>query len=125
MPDQQDQTQKGGTMRLGAYECKLKKGTRAQLAYGEETVYERHRHRYEFNNTYRDTFEQHGMTIAGVHPTNSLAEIVELTDHPWFVAVQFHPELKSRPRRPHPLFRELVKHSLLLSGSSHSISSGS
>ncbi len=110
MEDQINVENKGGTMRLGEYPCKLKEGSKAKEAYAnEEIINERHRHRYEFNNEYRDVIESHGMEITGVSPDNRLVEIVELKDHPWYVAVQFHPELKSRPTRSHPLFRELIK----------------
>lgn len=108
MPDQQNVDEKGGTMRLGQYPCRLTPGTRALAAYGEELIFERHRHRYEFNNVYRSKFAGAGMKIAGVNPDRDLVEIVELPEHPWFVGVQYHPELKSRPNRPHPLFRDFV-----------------
>ncbi|MEK7213468.1 MAG: CTP synthase, partial [Patescibacteria group bacterium] len=94
----------GGTMRLGAYKCVLAKGTLAQKLYGETRISERHRHRYEFNNDYREAMEQAGLKVSGVNPENDLVEIVELTNHPYFVGVQFHPEFKSRPLHPHPLF---------------------
>ncbi len=100
--------EKGGTMRLGAYRCALRAGTRARAAYGDETIHERHRHRYEFNNAYRERLEAAGLVIGGVNPERDLVEIVELRDHPWFVGVQYHPEFKSRPTTPHPLFREFV-----------------
>jgi CTP synthase len=99
----------GGTMRLGSYECILKKGSIARKAYGVDTVVERHRHRYEFNNAYREALEEAGMSIAGVHPQADLVEIVELKNHPFFVGVQFHPEFLSRPMRPHPLFLAFVR----------------
>ena len=108
MPDQQGKQQTGGTMRLGRYDCRLKEGTRARALYGEEFISERHRHRYEFNNAYRELLEQAGMTISGVNPQRNLVEVIELPDHPWFVACQYHPEFKSRPNRPHPLFAGLV-----------------
>ena len=101
-------TDKGGTMRLGAYPCRLVAGTRARAVYGEEVVHERHRHRYEVNNDYRGLFAENGLTISGLSPDGGLVEIIELGDHPWFVAGQFHPELKSRPTSPHPLFTEFV-----------------
>jgi CTP synthase len=107
MPDQKD-VEMGGTMRLGAWPCKLVPGTRAAAAYGTDLVTERHRHRYEINNAYRDALEEGGLIISGESPDGRLAEIMELIDHPWFVGVQFHPELKSRPTRPHPLFRDFV-----------------
>jgi CTP synthase len=102
-------TTKGGTMRLGAYPCRLEEGSRARAIYGEEEISERHRHRFEVNNAYRDVLEEHGLTISGTSPDGGLVEMVEITDHPWFLAVQFHPELKSRPLRPHPLFASFVE----------------
>jgi len=99
---------KGGTMRLGAYPAVLRKGSRAYEAYRSNNISERHRHRYEFNNKYRKDFEKAGMVLSGISPSNELVEIVELKDHPWFVASQFHPEFKSRPNRPHPLFRDFI-----------------
>ena len=98
----------GHTMRLGKYRCALKHDTNSYKAYAQEEIWERHRHRYEFNNDYLTRFEEGGMTIAGKNPDRNLVEIVEIPDHPWYVAVQFHPELKSRPNRPHPLFRDFV-----------------
>lgn len=112
MPDQRDVDEKGGTMRLGIYPCKLSKDTNSYKAYGEEIIYERHRHRYEFNNEFRKELTDAGLILAGTSPDEKLVEIVELKDHPWFVAVQFHPELKSRPNRPHPLFKDFIKASL-------------
>ena len=112
MPDQRNIDEKGGTMRLGRYACRLMEGTHAYEAYGVEEIGERHRHRYEFNDRYRDLFESAGMRIGGVNPVRNLVEIIELRDHPWYVGVQFHPELRSRPNRPHPLFREFVRASL-------------
>jgi len=108
LPEQKDVNSKGGTMRLGLYPCKLAGDTKAFAAYGEEIVYERHRHRYEFNNLYREELQSAGMVFSGTSPDDRLVEIVELKDHPWFVATQFHPEFKSRPNRPHPLFRDLI-----------------
>jgi CTP synthase len=108
MPDQRDLEDKGGTMRLGLYPAKLAAGSRARQVYGEEVVYERHRHRFEVNNRYRAALEAAGLILSGVSPDGRLVEIVELRDHPWFVASQFHPEFKSRPERPHPLFRGFV-----------------
>lgn len=102
----------GHTMRLGKYRCDLTPGTFSYRAYGKQTISERHRHRYEFNNDYRERFTKAGMVIAGVNPDRNLVEIVEIPEHPWFVAVQFHPELKSRPNRPHPLFRDFVAASI-------------
>jgi CTP synthase len=95
-------------MRLGQWVCCLTPGTRAYEAYGEPIVFERHRHRYEFNNVYRKRLEAAGMVLCGRSADNKLIEIIELRDHPWFVATQFHPEFKSRPTRPHPLFRALI-----------------
>ena len=108
MPEQEDIEDKGGTMRLGAYPCRVVEGTRAFEAYGSEIVYERHRHRYEVNNAYRDRLTEAGLVISGVSPDGRLVEMVELPDHPWFVASQGHPEFKSRPTRPHPLFKSFV-----------------
>jgi len=103
---------KGGTMRLGLYPCRLDRDSRARAAYGADDVRERHRHRLEFNNDYRERLVRAGMKLAGICPENDLVEIIELEDHPWFVGVQFHPELRSRPRRAHPLFREFVRAAL-------------
>jgi len=108
MPDQRDITEKGGTMRLGLYPCELIPGTRAHAAYGCNRVEERHRHRFEFNNRYRAILEASGLVISGVSPDKRLVEIIELRDHPWYVASQFHPEFQSRPGKPHPLFRGFV-----------------
>ena len=108
MPDQRDITEKGGTMRLGLYPCDLIPGTRAHAAYGCNRVEERHRHRFEFNNRYRAILEAAGLVISGVSPDKRLVEIIELRDHPWYVASQFHPEFQSRPGKPHPLFRGFV-----------------
>ncbi|MCT4627848.1 CTP synthase [Halodesulfovibrio sp.] len=104
-----EETDKGGTLRLGAYPCKVRPKTNAQVAYGEEMISERHRHRYEFNNAYYKRLEEAGMTFSGVSPDETLVEIVEVKDHPWFLACQFHPEFKSTPMNPHPLFREFIK----------------
>ncbi len=104
MPDQQGIANLGGTMRLGAYPCKLVPGTRAAEAYGQDLVYERHRHRFEFNNAYREMLEQGGLVVSGLSPDGRLVEIAESRGHPWMVGSQFHPEFKSRPNRPHPLF---------------------
>ncbi|MBI1803104.1 MAG: CTP synthase [Ignavibacteriae bacterium] len=109
MIEQKKVTAYGGTMRLGSYPCKITKGTKTHRAYKKELVHERHRHRYEVNNAYRDILMQHGMVVSGICPTNDLVEIIELPDHPWFVAGQFHPELRSRAVNPHPLFRDFVK----------------
>ncbi|PIZ95320.1 MAG: CTP synthase, partial [Candidatus Magasanikbacteria bacterium CG_4_10_14_0_2_um_filter_33_14] len=99
----------GGTMRLGAYDCALRYDTKTYEAYKQDVISERHRHRYEFNNDYRDEMDKAGLQVVGVNPESCLVEIVELKDHPFFVGTQFHPEFKSRPMKPHPLFREFVK----------------
>jgi len=108
MADQENVTNLGGTMRLGEYPCDIDKNSKAYEAYGEEKVSERHRHRYEFNNDYRELFEGTDLKLTGLSPDERLVEIVEVKDHPWFVGVRFHPELKSRPTRAHPLFREFI-----------------
>ena len=108
MPDQHNVRQRGGTMRLGKYPCVLDIHSKTYQVYGEELIYERHRHRYEFNNDYREELERAGMMLAGTSPDKHIVEMVELVDHPWFVGCQFHPEFKSRPNRPHPLFRGLI-----------------
>ena len=108
MPDQVGVTAKGGTMRLGKYPCQLTAGTRAQAAYGQSEIWERHRHRYECSNVFRPALEEAGLRIAGTSPDGRLVEMVELPEHPWYVGCQFHPEFKSRPDRPHPLFRGFV-----------------
>ena len=109
MPDQAEVTEKGGTMRLGAYPCELKEGSRVRGIYGESLISERHRHRYEVNNKYREALSSKGMVFSGLSPNGQLVEIIELKRHPWFIGCQFHPELKSRPMRPHPLFRDFVR----------------
>ncbi|MFT3692408.1 MAG: CTP synthase [Kofleriaceae bacterium] len=109
MPDQRGVTDKGATMRLGSYPCVLKPGTKAQDAYASTEISERHRHRWEVNNNYRDTLERHGMVLSGLSPDGRLVEMLELPQHPYFVACQFHPEFKSRPSAPHPLFSRFVK----------------
>ena len=108
LPEQHDITDMGGTMRLGTYPCRLVPLTQAANAYGEDIVYERHRHRFEFNNRFREPLEQKGLIPSGLSPDNRLVEIVEVKDHPWMVACQFHPEFKSRPNHPHPLFYSFV-----------------
>jgi CTP synthase len=107
MPDQKD-VEMGGTMRLGLWECRLQPGTRAAEVYGESTVFERHRHRFEVNNAYRDQLAEVGLVVSGASPDGKLAEIMEFRDHPFFVGVQFHPEFRSRPNRPHPLFVDFI-----------------
>ncbi len=109
MNDQKDKEQKGGTMRLGAYPCSIKEGSLMDRAYGKSEIFERHRHRYEFNNEYREDIENHGMKITGVSPNGVLVEAVEIPSHKFFVGVQYHPEFKSRPNHAHPLFREFVR----------------
>ncbi len=108
LPGQRGVIEKGGTMRLGAYPCHLVEGTRAARAYGERVVWERHRHRFEFNNRFREPLERVGLIPSGLSPDGRLVEISELRDHPWMVGVQFHPEFRSRPNRPHPLFRDFI-----------------
>lgn len=112
MEEQKKIVNKGGTMRLGAYDCKLKKGSKAYAAYGETLIHERHRHRYEFNNKYLEQLEHAGLKAVGVNPGTNLVEVVELKDHPWFVGVQYHPELKSTVLNPHPLFVKFVEAAL-------------
>jgi CTP synthase len=102
-------TTMGGTMRLGAYPCALGEGTRAREIYDAPEVSERHRHRFEVNNEYRDLLTDNGMALSGLSPDGGLVEMIELTEHPWFIAAQFHPELKSRPTRPHPLFASFIE----------------
>ena len=108
MDDQRGKVQTGGTMRLGGYNCHLEDGTKARTLYGESDIIERHRHRFEFNNAYRGRLEAAGLVVSGVNRERGLVEAVELKDHPWFVACQYHPEFKSRPNRPHPLFAGLI-----------------
>ncbi|MDD3819431.1 MAG: CTP synthase [Actinomycetota bacterium] len=112
MHEQRGVRNKGGTMRLGIYECRLKPDSNAYRAYKESIIYERHRHRYELNNSYIDSLEEAGLIVTGINPDKNLAEIVEIKEHPWFVGVQFHPEFKSRPERPHPLFRDFIDASI-------------
>jgi CTP synthase len=102
----------GGTLRLGAYPCVLKEDTNAYRAYGQDEISERHRHRFEFNNDYRQQLEDHGLVVSGTSPDNNLVEIVEIQDHPWFLGCQFHPEFKSKPMKPHPLFRDFISAAL-------------
>jgi len=108
LPGQKDNTRIGGTLRLGAYPCSIKENTLAKKAYGEQQVSERHRHRYEFNNDYIASLEKAGMVFSGINKEDNLVEMIELKEHPWFVAVQFHPEFKSRPTRSHPLFKDFI-----------------
>ena len=112
MPDQDGIEDIGGTLRLGSYPCVLDKNSRAYALYGEKTIHERHRHRYEVNNDYRTFLTEHGMMLSGMSPDNRIVEMIELPDHPWFVGTQAHPELKSRPNRPHPLFKGFIEASL-------------
>jgi CTP synthase len=112
LEEQSDVTNLGGTMRLGLYPCALAEGSRVRAAYGSDLVHERHRHRYEFNNQYRQKFAAHGMVFSGTSPDGELVEVIELPNHPWFVAVQCHPEFRSKPTQAHPLFRRFVKASL-------------
>jgi len=112
LPEQKDVEDLGGTLRLGLYPCKLTPGSKAREAYGEDLVYERHRHRYEFNNEFRELFEKEGFVFSGTSPDGRLVEIIELPNHPFFLASQFHPEFVSRPTRPQPLFREFVRASV-------------
>jgi CTP synthase len=107
MPDQKD-VEMGGTMRLGLWECRLAPDTKAARAYGGPVVHERHRHRYEVNNAYREMLAEKGLIVSGASPNGQLAEIMEIENHPFFVGVQFHPEFRSRPNRPHPLFVEFI-----------------
>jgi CTP synthase len=108
MEEQKKITNYGGTMRLGAYDCELEKGSFAAKAYGKLKISERHRHRYEFNDAYKNQLQEAGMRITGINPKTKLAEIVEIANHPWFVGVQFHPELKSTVENPHPLFVSFI-----------------
>lgn len=109
MPEQKDVDEMGGTMRLGLYPCKISKDTKNFEIYKNELIYERHRHRYEFNNEYREILTSKGLIISGLSPSEKLVEIIEIADHPWFIGVQFHPEFKSRPNRPHPLFKDFIR----------------
>jgi CTP synthase len=112
MPEQRDVDEKGGTMRLGLYPCKIKENTKALNIYEEGLIYERHRHRYEVNNEFREALVEKGLIVSGVSPSGKLVEMIELPDHPWYVGVQFHPEFKSRPNRPHALFKDFIRASL-------------
>ena len=108
MPDQEGIDDIGGTLRLGSYPCVLAKDSKAYELYGEETINERHRHRYEVNNDYRKVLVENGMQLSGISPDGRIVEMIEIKEHPWFLATQAHPELKSRPNRPHPLFRGFI-----------------
>lgn len=119
LPDQGTKGKKGGTMRLGEYPCQLRKKSNAFEAYKTREIYERHRHRYEFNNRYRIQLEEAGLKISGLSPNGNLVEIVELEDHPWFLAGQFHPEFKSSPMEPHPLFKAFIRHSYINRNENH------
>ena len=108
MEEQKNIRGMGGTMRLGAYPCTVAKGTKTYEAYGQTQIQERHRHRYEFNNKFKALFEKKGLTMSGICEERDLVEILEITEHPWFIGVQFHPEFKSKPLAPHPLFKRFV-----------------
>lgn len=112
LPGQREELNLGGTLRLGSYPCKLLEGSRARAIYKEELIHERHRHRYEVNNEYLEDYRQHGLVLCGSAPDNSVIEMIEIPEHPWYVACQFHPELKSRPNKPHPLFASFIGASL-------------
>ena len=112
MPGQSDEIDKGGTLRLGSYPCSIKQGTRMEKCYNAEIISERHRHRYEVNNDYREKLTEAGLVISGTSPDNRLVETVEIEEHPFFVGVQFHPEFKSRPNQPHPLFKGFISAAL-------------
>ncbi len=116
MDSQKGVTEKGASMRLGAYPCVLSKSSKAFAAYGKAKISERHRHRFEFNNDYRGQFESRGIEFSGLSPDGNLVEMMELKDHPWFVSCQFHPELKSGPMSPHPLFADFIKAALHKTG---------
>ena len=108
MESQKGVTRKGGTMRLGVFPCTLADGSLARRIYGQAHIQERHRHRFEFNNTYRTQLKEQGLVISGVNPEDDLVEMVEIAEHPWFLGCQFHPEFRSRPMAPHPLFESFV-----------------
>jgi CTP synthase len=116
MAEQKDVDRKGGTMRLGAFPCTLTRGSFAQKAYGTTEIHERHRHRYEFNNAYRSVLTEKGLILSGVYRERDLVEMVEIADHPWFLGCQFHPEFKSKPLNPHPLFRAFISAALAQRG---------
>ena len=115
MPDQDGIEDIGGTLRLGSYPCVLDKSSKAFALYGEETIHERHRHRYEVNNDYRNSLVEKGLKLCGISPDGRIIEMIELPEHPWFLATQAHPELKSRPNRPHPLFKGFIKAAIQIS----------
>ncbi len=125
MPGQSEDIDKGGTLRLGAYPCEIAKGTTMERCYGTSSISERHRHRYEFNNGYRDVLEEKGLSVSGISPDGRLVETVEITDRPFYVGVQFHPEFKSRPNRPHPLFNGFIEAALILKAGDGEISHNS
>ena len=108
MESQKNINKKGGTMRLGAYPCRVLKGSKLYNSYKKDIIFERHRHRYEFNNDYKKQLEEKGLVFSGICPDNNLVEVIEIKDHPWFIACQFHPEFKSRPYRSHPLFNSFI-----------------
>ena len=112
MPGQSDEVDKGGTLRLGSYPCVIQPGTLMERCYGMNNITERHRHRYEFNNDYREVLKEAGLVLSGMSPDGNLVETVELKDHPFFLGVQYHPEFKSRPNRPHPVFKGFVEAAL-------------
>ena len=112
MPGQSDEIDKGGTLRLGAYPCVISDNTVMEKCYGAKKISERHRHRYEFNNDYREKLSEYGLTLSGISPDGTLVETVELSERPFYVGVQYHPEFKSRPNKPHPLFKGFIKASL-------------
>ena len=112
MPGQSDELDKGGTLRLGSYPCRIQSGTLMEKCYKKKEITERHRHRYEFNNEYRKTLTEAGLVLSGLSPDGELVETVEIRDHPFYLGVQYHPEFKSRPDRPHPVFLEFVRSAL-------------
>jgi CTP synthase len=112
LPEQYEGIDMGGTLRLGLYDCQLKTGSLAHELYGNDLIQERHRHRYEFSNKYKAQLENCGLIFSGINPATNLVEVIELKDHPFFIATQFHPEFKSRPLRAHPLFKGFIKASL-------------
>ncbi|MBO5550386.1 MAG: CTP synthase, partial [Lachnospiraceae bacterium] len=112
MPGQSDEVEKGGTLRLGSYPCRIAEGSRMERCYGENEIRERHRHRYEFNNEYRELLQEKGLVLSGMSPDGKLVETVELPGNDYYIGVQFHPEFKSRPNRPHPLFKAFIESAL-------------